>query len=380
MEGSVVVLGGYGQTGRRIAGPLAARTSLPIVVAGRNGDRAAAVAERLCRLRNGAPVEARSVDAAEPKRLRDLVAGARLLVDATSSEVPVDSIARTALEAGVDLVEVRFPSPGPGDLVGIEAEAVAADRCIVLQAGFHPGVPAALVRWAGARVDELESAWVAGLLRQRGGIPLTPAVDDLIQSFRHYRAHVFCDGSWRKARWWDPGSFPRVNFDFDFGLRRTSPMDLDELRDLPVWFPSLRRLGFSVAGFDPVTDWLIAPAVVAALPLFGSRSVRPLSRMLCWSTRTFGRPPCGVVVQLHARGRRAGTPVHLALSMLHADGYALTAIPVVSMIEQLLDGTARRPGVHLMGLLTDPDRLLADVAAMGVKVRLRGPVEESRVG
>jgi saccharopine dehydrogenase (NAD+, L-lysine-forming) len=378
MEGSVVVLGAYGQTGRRIAGPLAARTSLPLVVAGRDGDRAEALAEGLRRLREGAPAVGRQVDLADPVALHHVLAGSRLVVDATSSRVPVRSIARAALEAGTDLVEVRFPSPAPAAL-GIEGDAVAADRCIVLQAGFHPGLPAALVRWAASRMDEVESAWVAGLLRQRGGIPFTPAVDDLLESFRDYQAHVFREGRWRSVRWWDPSSLPRVAFDFDFGLQRTAPMDLDELGDLPVQIPSLRRLGFSVAGFDPVTDWVVSPALMAALPLFRSRSVRPLSKLLCWSTRSFGRPPFGVVVQLHTRGRRGGAPVHLALAMLHADGYALTAIPVVSMIEQLLDGTARRPGVHLMGLLADPERLLADAAAMGVKVRYRGALEESRM-
>jgi hypothetical protein len=38
------------------------------------------------------------------------------------------------------------------------------------------------------------------------------------------------------------------------------------------------------------------------------------------------------------------------------------------MVEQVLDGSARRPGVHLMGLLVDPDRLLGDVGSMGVRV------------
>jgi saccharopine dehydrogenase (NAD+, L-lysine-forming) len=382
MEGSVVVLGGYGQTGRRIAGPLAARTSLPLVVAGRDGDRARALAERLCRLRrtgSGGSVVGTEVDVADPVALHALVADSRLIVDATSSKIPVRSVVGAALQAGADLVELRFPSPAPEDLGRMQAAAVAADRSIVLQAGFHPGTPAVLVRWAAARMDRIESAWVAGLLRQRGGIPLTPAVDDLIESFRGYRAHVFGPDGWRAVAWWDPTTMPRVAFDFGFGPQRTAPMDLDELRDLPTEIPSLRRLGFSVAGFDPVTDWVVGSVVAAALLLVRAGSVRPLSRLLCWSTRTFGRPPFGVVVQLHARGWRAGEPVHLALAMQHADGYALTAIPAVSMIEQLLDGTGRRPGIHLMGRLADPERLLADVQAMGVRVRLRGTLEPTGV-
>jgi hypothetical protein len=37
------------------------------------------------------------------------------------------------------------------------------------------------------------------------------------------------------------------------------------------------------------------------------------------------------------------------------------------MIEQLLDGTARRPGLHRMAHLIDVERALADIEAMGVR-------------
>jgi saccharopine dehydrogenase (NAD+, L-lysine-forming) len=46
----------------------------------------------------------------------------------------------------------------------------------------------------------------------------------------------------------------------------------------------------------------------------------------------------------------------------------LTAIPVVAALLQVLDGTARRPGMWMMGHLMDPVRLMADMAAMGAAV------------
>lgn len=146
-------------------------------------------------------------------------------------------------------------------------------------------------------------------------------------------------------------------------------MDLDEMRRLPQLVPTLRRAGFSVAGFDPVTDWIVTSLIMAALPIFGDRAVRPMGKLLCWSTTRFGRSPYGIVLQLDSEGLTKGKRTRLRLGLLHEDGYDMTAIPTVSMIEQLLDGSARRPGLHLMGLLADPARLLADVRAMGVRVR-----------
>ena len=75
-----------------------------------------------------------------------------------------------------------------------------------------------------------------------------------------------------------------------------------------------------------------------------------------------------MAVQCDAVGVRAGEPVALRVALGHQDAYDLTAIPVVCMIEQLLDGSARAPGLHLMGQLVDPDRLLAECGAMGVNV------------
>ena len=75
-----------------------------------------------------------------------------------------------------------------------------------------------------------------------------------------------------------------------------------------------------------------------------------------------------MAVQCDAVGVRAGESVALRVALGHPDAYELTAIPVVCMIEQVLDGSARTPGLHLMGPLVDPVRLLAECSAMGVRV------------
>jgi hypothetical protein len=41
---------------------------------------------------------------------------------------------------------------------------------------------------------------------------------------------------------------------------------------------------------------------------------------------------------------------------------------MVSTIKQMLIGHARRPGLHMMGLLCDPVSLLDDIERMGVRV------------
>jgi saccharopine dehydrogenase (NAD+, L-lysine-forming) len=376
-EAAVLVLGGYGETGRRVARLLADRARVRIVIAGRSAARAASLAAVLASGSGADRVTGIALDAADPAALRRALEGTALIVNATTtSSVSGAAVAGAALGAGADVVDLQFPVWDATAPPSLAARAIADGRCVVTQAGFHPGVPTALIRWAGRRI-ELERAWVGGLLRQRGGLPYTPAVDDLIESFRTYRASAYDNGRWTDVPWWSPRAMSRVWFDFGFGRQWTAIMDLDEIRPLPQLFPSLRDVGFSVSGFDPVTDMVMSLLIFAALPLWGGRPVTPLAKALCWSTRTFSRAPFGVVVQLEADGRTRSGPARLRLGLYHEDGYDLTAIPAVSLVEQILDGTVREPGLHPMGLVVDPDRMLADCLAMGVRVRTlgRGAVE-----
>ena len=76
---------------------------------------------------------------------------------------------------------------------------------------------------------------------------------------------------------------------------------------------------------------------------------------------------------MDAEGVRGGTPTILAVRLFHEDGYDFTAIAGESMAEQLIDCSARRPGLHRMGLIVDPERMLADMEAMGVRVETDDP-------
>jgi saccharopine dehydrogenase (NAD+, L-lysine-forming) len=165
-----------------------------------------------------------------------------------------------------------------------------------------------------------------------------------------------------------PSDYPVVDFGLGFGRRRTFVMEFDELYPLPDRLPGLRRLGFSIT-MDRATN-VASSLIVPALAVTGPRprAIRMCSRLLAWTNRVFARPPYGCVVQMDAEGERGGAPTTVTVRLFHADGYDLTAIAAESMAEQLLDGRAWRPGLHRMGLIVDPDRLLADMQAMGVRV------------
>jgi saccharopine dehydrogenase (NAD+, L-lysine-forming) len=363
-ERRVLILGGYGETGRRLARLLVERTSAQVVVAGRDPRRAETLAAELGAER----VRGIALDASDAQAVRRALVGTTLLANAASLPGQARALADAVMDAGADWLDLQVHAGQARMLEQLAPRIEVSGCCFVTQAGFHPGLPAPMVRWAAAQVDELETAWVGGLLH--GPFPATAGLDELVAGFRDFRSERYRDGRWEPVA--GRRDLPVIDFAFGFGRHRTAPWAIDELIPLPEQIPTLRELGFSIAT-NRLTDWIVTPAILAGLAVTGlrPRAVKTYGRLFARSTQAV-RPPVGTVVQLDAHGRRGGRGVRLAVRVFHADGYELTAIPAASMLEQMLDGSARRPGLHCMGLVADPARLLADMAAMGVQVETNG--------
>jgi len=58
------------------------------------------------------------------------------------------------------------------------------------------------------------------------------------------------------------------------------------------------------------------------------------------------------------------------LKASHSDVYEFTAMPVAAYLNQYLDGTAKEPGLSMMGQLVEPKRFFGDLERMGAKVEM----------
>ena len=190
----MLVLGGYGETGRRLARLRVERTDAHVVVAGRDARGAAALAAELGAQR----VRGIGLDAADAPSVRRALEAVHLFVNAAVVARHVAALARTAISAGTDWLDSRFTAARLGSST-VWRDTPLRDAALP-QAGFHPGVPAALVRWAALRADGLRGAWISSVLAERGGIPATSGLDELVASIREYRAMRYENGRWRHGR------------------------------------------------------------------------------------------------------------------------------------------------------------------------------------
>lgn len=361
-----LILGGYGNTGYVIARLVAQRTDARIVLAGRSMEKAQAAAARLNDEFGGGRAVARRADAADAASLSEAFEGVDFVLVASTTAKYTRDVAAAALAAGADYLDVMYSPQKNAPLLALAPEIERAGRCFITEAGLHPGLPSALVRWASARVGRLERATVAGLLNMGRGIPYTESLEELVESFKDFQALEYREGAWRK---W--GSLAYRGFDFgpEFGRRGCIAMMLDEMRVLPEMIPSLEATGFYIAGWNWFTDWVLSPLMILALKLFPHSAVKPMARLMHWSFR-FSKPPYGVVLKLDAVGVADDGPREMGAVLFHEDGYFFTAAPVVACLLQYLDGTARKPGLWMMGHMVDPVRLMKDMESMGIRVHV----------
>jgi hypothetical protein len=365
MSQSILILGGYGMAGLPIGRLLLEHTSARLIVAGRRLEKAEETAAELNSEFPGRRVRGIRADAADAASLATALQGIDLVVDCTPTTAHVETVTCAALEAGVDYLDILYGPNKLDVLLGLAEEIERAGRCFITEAGFHPGLPSALVRYAVSRLDSVDTAIVGGLLNIP--IPYTEAVEDLVRELENFEAHEYKDGAWREASW---TTYRRIDFGPPYGARPCYAMDFYEMQALPERY-DLKETGFYMAGFNWFADWLIfMPWYVFKLGRF-DWGARLGARLLVWSTEKFIRPPHGVVLKLEATGQANGKPTRLDLFACHPDGYMFTAIPVAACLLQYLDGSIRKPGLWVMGQAVDAARLMRDMQRMGIEVEER---------
>ncbi len=357
---AIFILGGYGATGRLLAKHLLAQTDANIVLAGRNLDKAQALADALSSPR----VSIRQVDASDEASLRAALRDSTLCLVAAPTTHHAETVIRACLAAGADYLDVQFSSAKLKSLYTAEEEIKNAGRCFVTEAGYHPGLPAVMVRYAAGKLDTIESAVTAGYLNVGSTLPYTEAVDELMEGFINYEAQIFKDGAWTNPKKWS-----MIKFDFGggIGVRTCYSMFFEELRRLPEIYPSLKDVGFYISGSNWIADLLVTPIVMLGLKLAPKRGLRPLGKLMWWGMRQ-SPPPYQVMIAVEAKGLKNGAQAKVFARVGHPDGYELTAIPVAAFLKQYLDGAARKPGLHMMGQLAEPTRLFEDMERMGANI------------
>jgi saccharopine dehydrogenase (NAD+, L-lysine-forming) len=370
----LLLLGGTGNTGRRIARLLLAECAqVRVVLAGRNQEAARELARELAAAHGEERCVARRVDASDAASVRAALEESDMVVVASSTACYVETVLDAAIDARVDYLDTQYSARKVARLKAAAPRIEEAGICAITDAGFHPGVPAALVRWAAARIPSLRVANVGSLLQvDWEAIEVADETAlEMVQELADYDSGHYRAGEWRAMGWTGSGGL-RFDFGQPWGRRSCVPLFLEELRELPDALPTLRETGFFIAGFGWLPDYVTMPIAMLGVKLGPRRVHEWVARLFARSLRWASKPPFVTLLQLEAEGEgEGGEQRRVSLRLSHADGYDFTAIPVLACLLQWLEGSARKPGLTTMANAVEPIRFLADLERLGVEVECK---------
>lgn len=360
----VVVLGGAGIFGGRIARALAATPGLAVTVAGRGAGRGEPFAAEI-----GAAFL--RVDLAQERALARALEGCDLLIHAAGPFQGRDyRVARACVERGaayLDLADAREFVGGIGSL-----DAAARERGVFAGSGASsvPTITHALVsELAGEleRVDELDLALSPGNQNPRGAATIGAVLGTLGAPTR-----VWIDGAWRTRRGW--GDRARLDFPPPVGPREVFNCSVPDLDLFPQAFGARTvrfRAGLELGGFNLVLRGLAA--------LRRARLAPPLEALAPLALRVsllfYGRGSKRGSLCAWARGRdRSGRTVERAVALVtDDDGPATPSAPGILLAQKHLLGPGLEPGARpCMGLL-GLDELLEHLEPLGIWCARLGP-------
>ncbi len=365
----ILVLGGYGFFGSRICASLARNPRIHLLIAGRNADKATALAYQVgLRSEN-----AKALDAADPQladKLRKLEI-ATLIHTAGPFQKQHYSVAQAAIRAGcnyLDLADGRAFVTGIGEL---DAAARAAGVSVVSGVSSLPALSSAVVdRYHEhfSRLDSIHFGISSGAVVP-GIATLLAVLGYCGQSFSALE-----NGAWTPVRGWLDTQLHE--FPERVGPRLLGRCDVPDLDLLPARFAGVKTVAFH-AGFaseaghrlvELLARWVRDGKLKSALPF-----ARPLATIAKWTESFFSDR--GAMFVTMKGVDTDGAPLELTWNLVARENHGpnIPCGPAIALANKIAAGfVPPRGAMPCMGLL-DVEEILEPLK--GLSIREMPPVE-----
>lgn len=324
MANDILILGGYGNFGKRIAQALS-RHGLPLIIAGRDLSKA----EALCR----------ALPKARPLRL-DIRSGLAEVLAAEKPSVVVHtsgpfqgsdySVARACIAAGVAYVDLADGRDFVRDFSQLDREAKAAGVTVISGASTVPGLTSAVIdhlKPAFSRLDRLDFGISPGQKAERGLATTQGILSYVGKPLRPFAGHPRAFG-WQGLR---RQAYPVM------GPRWLANCDVPDLDLLPPAY-GLRDIRFG-AGLElsplHLGLWGLSWLVRAGFPIKLPALARPLLAASD-AFNVFGSDIGGMHVLLSGAGAD-GTPLSRSWFIVakSGDGPQIPCVPAILLARRL---------------------------------------------
>ena len=362
---SAVVLGGYGNFGKRVVAALAADRSHRIVVAGRDFQQARAVADSV-----GFPAEPVALDVRATNlaaQLRWLDAG--VVVHAAGPFQGQDyAVAQACIEARahyVDLADARKYVCGVGVL---DEAARRSDVLVVSGASSVPALSSAVIDMLQrefTQIDSIEHGITSGAK------PPGLAAMEGVLSYVGKPIKQWCGGQWRTVHRWQ--DLERRRYPYPIGARLLGNCDVPDLELFPQRYAPVQKVTFRAGVAMPASmlttwgaSWLVRAGLMRSLTPYV-----PRLHSMALAVERFGSKSSGMHVTLQGLDAKS-QPISRTWWLVAGNNHGpqVPCFPAIALARKLLRGEVRARGaMPCVGLLS-----VDEILAVGRDLELRTEV------
>jgi saccharopine dehydrogenase-like NADP-dependent oxidoreductase len=353
-DNAILVVGGYGVVGRRIASELGSLYPGRVIIAGRSFEQAERMASAI-----GHGVRPRTIDVSDASSVNDALVGASVAIGCIDQ--PGHLLLKSALARGLGYTDItpHLTELGRGAAYrDIDARARASGARLILGSGIVPGISNVMVRALADSLggaDKIETA----LLLNAGDISGPASFDYFLQELAMtFDVHVDGRDQPRRAL-----SAPRLTeFPPPIGNRRSYLFPFSD----QVLYPQTMGVRTAVTRLALEPDWLARLlALVARSPLASLLARRTIRRVIARALRVRDANK-GAAFALRVDVTRGQQSRHATLSgQTQADAAAAGATEVARL---LIEQELAEPGAWMPEQVAKPAPFLSRLAMRGLNV------------
>lgn len=339
MVNNVVVLGGYGNFGKRISEFLSKQPNIALLIAGRSFEKANQLCEKFRTANCVAELKPVSLDIFSedfPQQLKTLNP---FLVIHTSGPFQGQDygVPQACINAGAHYIDLADDRRFVCDITKLDAQAKAKNLLVVSGASSVPGLSSTVIDHFSnefSRIDSIDIAIAPGNRAERG-----EATVKAILSYTGHAIKIFEHGKWiNKFGWMSPR---KIDFGNTVGKRLLANVDVPDLELFPARYAPVKTVNFQAGLELPFLHWtMVGMAWLAKKGVVKNWSplVKPIVATSNWFIH-LGSNIGGMMIKIN------GTDAHQQpkeilwrLTAEHGVGPYIPTLSAIILAQQLITG------------------------------------------
>jgi hypothetical protein len=365
MSTRILLLGGYGNFGTLVARRLSREPDLTVIVAGRSGHKASALAGEL-------NAEAAQVDisAGLDRPLKTLKPAILIHTSGPFQDQGYD-VAAACIRNGVHYLDLADGRDFVAKIGGLDEAARAAGVLVVSGASTVPGLTSAVLAKHADEFEALEAIDYGIATAQKTGRGLATVRAVLGYAGKPFK--TLTGGKMREVYGWQDLHWRKFR---DLGWRALGNCDVPDLTLFPQYVPSLRTVRFR-AGLElpPLhlglwaLTWLVRSGIVPSL-----RPAAPALMEMAQLFDTFGSDDSGFYMEMTGRAPGGQTRrIVFELTARGGDGLMIPCTPAIVLALKLAKGEMKQRGATPCAGLLDLDDILDELRPLRITWQVSRP-------